>query len=67
MKEYWCNNYRKYKLKSHDRIRSRLEICLNNNEKNHIGWINYYNIDQFFKYTNGDGKCTIGIAIPEQK
>jgi RimJ/RimL family protein N-acetyltransferase len=46
-------------------IRTRLEICLNNEEKTHIGWVSCYLIDEQFHYTDQDGKCAIGIDIPD--
>ncbi len=31
------------------KIRNRFEICINNNDKTHIGWIIFYYIDEYFK------------------
>ncbi len=48
-------------------IRSRFEICINDEQKTHIGWVIYYNIDASYKYTKENGLCTIGIDIPHLK
>ncbi|MDD4077805.1 MAG: GNAT family protein [Bacilli bacterium] len=61
---YWTEYYRKV-TKTPRKIRTRLEIMLNNNEKTHIGWVIRYNIDKNYNDTAGKGYCTIGIDIPE--
>ena len=33
--------------------------------KKHIGWVNAYHINDDYCYTDGDGKLTIGINIPD--
>lgn len=47
------------------RFRYGFQICINDETKKHIGWINAYHIDDNYCYTNGDGKLTIGIGIPD--
>ena len=66
-KDRWTKYFENSKLKPIDRIRTRLEIYINNKEKTHIGWVNYYDIDQYYKYTKDDENCAVGIGIPEQK
>ncbi len=46
-------------------FRYSFEICLNDNSKKHIGWINAYNIDNDYTYTKKEANLTIGINIPE--
>ncbi|MCD4826225.1 MAG: GNAT family N-acetyltransferase [Acholeplasmataceae bacterium] len=46
-------------------IRKRFEICINDNDNTHIGWIIFYYIDENFKYIKQKGFCTIGLDIPD--
>lgn len=48
-----------------NRFRYGFQICVNDETKKHIGWINAYCIDDNYCYTNYDGKLTIGIDIPD--
>ena len=48
-----------------NRFRYGFQICINDETQKHIGWINAYDIDDNYCYTNGDGKLTIGIDIPD--
>lgn len=48
-----------------NRFRYGFQICINDETHKHIGWINAYYIDDNYCYTNGDGKLTIGIDIPD--
>ena len=52
------------KEKDDSRMRWSFEICINDKAKSHIGWCNAYYIDDDYEYTEGDGRCTIGIDIP---
>jgi RimJ/RimL family protein N-acetyltransferase len=48
-------------------IRSRLEICINNEAKTHIGWVSRYTINDNYHYTDEEeGKCAIGINLPDR-
>ncbi len=72
----WENGYgfneREYReLKLYDikniekeNIRYSFEICINNEEETHIGWVSAYHIDDNYLYTKDMGKFTIGIDIP---
>lgn len=51
--------------KDENRIRWSFQICINDESRKHIGWINAYNIDENYNYTKDDGYCTIGIDIPD--
>ncbi len=63
------DKFRKKKLeilsrqKDENRTRSTFEICINNEEKTHIGGCSFYKIDDNFIFTKGEGKCAIGIGI----
>lgn len=48
-----------------NRFRYGFQICVNDETKKHIGWVNAYHIDDKYCYTNDDGKLTIGISIPD--
>lgn len=48
-----------------NRFRYGFQICTNDEDEKHIGWINAYYIDDDFCYTKADGKLTIGIDIPD--
>lgn len=65
------DKYRKERLewlgkeKDENRMRWGFQICINDESRKHIGWINAYNIDDSYIYTKGNGYCTIGIDIPD--
>ena len=45
--------------------REVLQICVNNAERTHIGWVNSYFLDEEFHYSEiFTGKTAIGISIP---
>lgn len=48
-----------------NRFRYGFQICINDEVKKHIGWINAYYIDDNYNYSNKDGKLAIGINIPD--
>jgi RimJ/RimL family protein N-acetyltransferase len=48
-----------------NRFRYGFQICINDDAKKHIGWVNAYHINDDYCYTDGDGKLTIGINIPD--
>ncbi len=50
-----------------NQIRTRFEICINDVEKPHIGWVISYQIDEDFKYTKQKGFYALGIDIPDLK
>lgn len=61
--------YRQRKLKDiknvdKEDIRYSFEICINDEQKTHIGWVSAYHIDNNYLYTKDMGKFTIGIDIP---
>lgn len=58
-------NKRLSKKQDPNRLRYGFQICVNNETKKHIGWINAYSIDDNYCYTKYDGKLTIGINIPD--
>lgn len=65
-KEYQSLMNKRLSIKhDHNRFRYGFQICINDRTEKHIGWINAYNIDDEYCYTNGDGKLTIGINIPD--
>lgn len=43
------------------------QICINDSNETHIGWINIYHIDENYNYTHDDKMVTIGIDIPDTK
>lgn len=45
-------------------VRRRFEVCINNEEQTHIGWVSRYHIDENFKYTRENERVTIGVDIP---
>ncbi len=47
------------------KFRHGFQICINDEAKKHIGWINSYHIDDDYCYTGNEGKLTIGINIPD--
>jgi len=49
-----------------ENIRYSFEICINNEEETHIGWVSAYHIDDNYLYTKNMGKFTIGIDIPNE-
>lgn len=51
--------------KDEHRMRWSFQICINDESRKHIGWINAYRIDDNYRYTLGAGHCTIGINIPD--
>lgn len=51
--------------KNSDIMRSTFEVCINNEDETHIGWVNSYYLDKNFKYTKDGGMTAIGIDIPE--
>lgn len=59
--EYYCNHMRKL---DPNRIRSRFEVCMNDVEKTHIGWVISYQIDEDYKFTKQKGFYALGIDIP---
>jgi RimJ/RimL family protein N-acetyltransferase len=65
------DKYRKERLewlaeeKDENRMRWSFQVCINDESRKHIGWINAYNIDANYHYITGDGYCTIGIDIPD--
>lgn len=46
-------------------FRYSFQICINDESKKHIGWVNAYYIDNDYQYTEGQGYLTIGINIPD--
>ncbi len=34
-------------------------------EQKYIGWVSSYKIDEDYTYTTGEGRCAIGIDIPD--
>lgn len=61
------NYYNHMKKLEPNRIKSRFEICINDIEKTHIGWVISYQIDEEYKYTKEKGLHALGIDIPDQK
>lgn len=55
----------KEKEKDENRMRKSFQICINDESRKHIGWMNSYNIDNNYNFTRGQGHCTIGIDIPD--
>lgn len=45
-------------------VRKRFEICINNNEQTHIGWVNRYYIDENFQHTQEGKYVAVGLDIP---
>jgi RimJ/RimL family protein N-acetyltransferase len=62
--ENYCNHMKKL---DPNRIRFRFEVCINNIEKTHIGWVISYQIDEDYEYTKEKGFHALGIDIPDQK
>ena len=52
----------RYKNMPEDRIWS---VQIETKDGRYIGWCNSYDIDDNFEYTEQDGRCTIGINIPD--
>lgn len=48
-----------------NRFRYGFQVCINDESKKHIGWINAHYIDNNYCYINGEGMFTIGINIPD--
>lgn len=63
------NEYREKELenlkkpKVENRLHSRLQICINDNNKTHIGSVNHYYIDKNYDYTKEKLLSAIGIGI----
>jgi RimJ/RimL family protein N-acetyltransferase len=55
------------KPKKTNSLLKTLQICINNDQKTHIGWCNSYYINEKFEYSISEGFCTIGINIPVEK
>ncbi len=53
------------KREDENRIRRSFQISINNRERKHIGWCNAYLIDNYYRYSEGVGKWTLGISIPD--
>lgn len=53
------------KKKDDNEIRYRLQVCINDDTRKHIGWCSAYCIDDNYLYTKGEGHLTIGINIPD--
>ncbi len=53
------------KRKDENRMRRSFQICIKDESRKHIGWMNSYNIDDNYRYTIGPGHCAIGIDIPD--
>ena len=45
-------------------VRKRFEICINNDEQTHIGWVNRYYIDENFQHTKEKKYVAVGLDIP---
>lgn len=50
-----------------DDMRHRFQICIQNDEKTHIGWISSYMIDDQFNYNIHGKHQAIGLDIPSLK
>ncbi|NLY20904.1 MAG: GNAT family N-acetyltransferase, partial [Tissierellia bacterium] len=48
-----------------DRLKHRLQICINDENEKHIGWVSSYYIDEDYNFTDDEINITIGIAIPD--
>ena len=55
----------KEKKKDENRMRWSFQICINDESRKHIGWMNTYHIDDNYRFTRGEGHCAIGIDIPD--
>lgn len=55
----------KEKKKDENRVRKSFQICINDESRKHIGWMNSYKIDDNYRFTRGQGHCAIGIDIPD--
>lgn len=49
---------------SPDAMRYSFQIVVKE-ENRYIGWVNAYDIDDAYCYTEGEGHCTVGIDIPD--
>ena len=58
-------NERLSRMQDSNKFRYGFQICVNDETKKHIGWVNAYYIDNDYSYTNNEGKLTIGINIPD--
>lgn len=58
-------NNRLSKNQDPNRFRYGFQICLNDENKKHIGWVSAYCMDGNYFYTEEDGKLAIGINIPD--
>lgn len=65
IKERYEDYYNRINTLSPDSIRTRFEICVNDLDKTHIGWVISYQIDESFKYTKSKGFYALGIDIPD--
>lgn len=55
------------KIKKDDNlVRWSFQICINDDSRKYIGWINAYNIDDNYQYTDHLGNTAIGIDIPDR-
>ena len=48
-----------------DRLRYGFQLCVDDETKKHIGWVNAYFIDENYRYIKGKGNLTIGNDIPD--
>lgn len=51
---------------SPDAMRYSFQIVIKE-ENRYIGWVNAYDIDDAYCYTEGEGHCTVGIDIPDRE
>lgn len=66
-KANWSNYYYNSLKEPDNRIRTRFEICINDEKKTHIGWVSSYHSDNDYNYTKESVYRAIGIdIIPEQ-
>lgn len=65
IRERYENYYNRINKLSPDRIRTMFEICVNNLEKKHIGWVISYQLDESYKYTKSKGFYALGIDVPD--
>lgn len=65
IKERYEDYYNRINTLSLDSIRTRFEICVNDLDQTHIGWVISYQIDELFKYTKSNGFYALGIDIPD--
>ena len=52
---------------SPEAMRYSFQIALNNDANTYIGWVNAYDIDDAYCYTESEGHCTVGIDIPDRE